>query len=181
MTSETVERSGVITFKGNGLTLIGPELKVGDKAPDFQLTSTDLGVSTFESLSDHGTKAVLIIMVPSVDTSVCALETSKFNRQVASIPSEKIKVVTVSADTPFAMKRWATDEGINNIEMLSDHKDRAFASQFGVYIKELGLLARAIFLLDKTGMIRYIQTVAEVATEPDYDAVIKAAREVAAE
>lgn len=180
MTIPTTERSGAITFKGTPMTLLGPELKVGDKAPDFQLTTADLGTVSFADLSENGEKAVLLILVPSIDTSVCALETGKFNKHVANLPSDKIKVVTVSADTPFAQKRWAIEEQIDNIQMLSDHKDRAFADDFGVHIKELGLLNRSIYLLDKTGIVRYLQTVPEVATEPDYDAVLKAARELTA-
>lgn len=172
------ERPDAITFRGAKVTLVGKELAVGDQAPDFTLAATDLAPTTFADLSDNHQKAVLIIMVPSIDTSVCSLETGKFNKHVASLPVGKIKVVTVSADTPFAQKRWAREEGVDNIQMLSDHKDRAFADAFGVRIKELGLLARAIYLVDKNGVVRYIQTVPEVATEPDYDAVLKAARDL---
>lgn len=172
------ERPGVITFKGSPMTLVGPELKVGDHVPDFSLVAGDLSSLAWDDLSDHGTKAVLMILVPSIDTSVCSLETSKFNRSVENLDKDKIKVVTISADTPFAQKRWATEERIDNIQMLSDHKERAFADSFGVRIKELGLLTRAIYLIDKSGVIRYIQTVSEVATEPDYDAVLQAARQL---
>ena len=179
MTSQ-LERPGAITFKGSPMTLVGKELKVGDPAPDFQLQAADdLSTVTWNDLSEGGTKAVLMILVPSIDTSVCSLETNKFDKQVGSLPSEKIRVVTVSADTPFAQKRWAGEEHVDNIRLLSDHKERAFADAYGVRIKELGLLARAIYLVDKTGIVRYIQTVPEVASEPDYEAVLKAAREVA--
>lgn len=178
MTSQ-IERPGAITFKGSPMTLVGKELKVGDRAPDFQLQAADdLSTITWDSLSENGTKAVLMILVPSIDTSVCSLETNKFNRQVATLPKDKINVVTVSADTPFAQKRWAGEEHVDNIRMLSDHKERTFADAYGVRIKELGLLARAIYLVDKGGIVRYVQTVPEVATEPDYDAVMRAAREV---
>ncbi|BDI29273.1 putative thiol peroxidase [Capsulimonas corticalis] len=178
MTDVQNERSGAITFKGNPMTLLGPELKVGDKAPDFQLTGTDLSPTTLDQLRENGTKAVLLILVPSIDTSVCSLETSKFNRHIATLPAEKIVAVSISADTPFAQKRWAVQEHVDNIKMLSDHKDRKFADDYGVHIKELGLLTRAIYLVDKDGVIRYIQTVPEVATEPDYDEVLRAAREL---
>ena len=171
-----MERPGAITFKGAPMTLIGQELKVGDTAPDFALMTGSLQTLTWNELSEGGTRAVLMILVPSIDTSVCSLETSKFNKHVASLPPDKIKVVTVSADTPFAQKRWADLEKVDNLQMLSDHKDRSFAGAFGVKIKELGLLARAIYLLDKDRTVRYIQTVSEVATEPDYDAVMRAAR-----
>ena len=177
MTTEAVqERTGQITFKGNPMTLIGPELKVGDKAPDFTLTSTDLGQVTWSEVSNNGERAVLLILVPSIDTSVCSLETNKFNKHVASLPADKIKVVTVSADTPFAQKRWATQENVNNIELLSDYRDHSFADAFGVRIKELALLTRAIYLIDKDRRVKYVELVSEVATEPDYDAVLKAAR-----
>lgn len=174
----TQERTGQITFKGNPMTLVGPELKVGDKAPDFTLTSTDLGQVTWDDLSNHGERAVLLIMVPSIDTSVCSLETNKFNKHVASLPADKIKVVTVSADTPFAQKRWATQENVTNIELLSDYREHSFADIFGVRIKELALLTRAIYLIDKDRTVKYVELVSEVATEPDYDAVLKAAREL---
>ena len=174
MTTQT-ERPGAITFKGTPMTVMGRELKVGDEAPDFELTTGDLASLRFADLSEGGKKAVLMILVPSIDTSICSLETSKFNRHVAGLPADKIKVVTISADTPFAQKRWATEEKVDNLMMLSDHKERAFADAYGVRIKELGLLVRAIYLLDKDRVIRYIQTVPEVATEPDYDAVLQAA------
>ncbi len=175
-TTPAAERPHAITFKGNPVTLVGTELKVGDRIPDFTLAATDLQPATFDDLSEHNQKAVLFILVPSIDTSVCSLETGKFNKHVAALPQGKIKVVTVSADTPFAQKRWAAQEKVDNIQMLSDHKERAFADAFGVRIKELGLLARAIYLVDKGGIVRYIQTVPEVATEPDYDSVLNAAR-----
>ncbi len=178
-TSTLSERPGAITFKGTPMTLVGQELKVGDKLPDFHVqAAATLGVADWNTLSDGGTKAVLIIMVPSIDTSVCSLETGKFNRHVAGLPTDKIKTVAVSADTPFAQTRWAKEENIANIEMLSDHKDRDFGPALGVQIKEMGLLARAIYLVDKGGVIRYIQTVPEVASEPDYAAVLAAARDL---
>lgn len=172
------ERTGQITFKGNPMTLIGPELTPGDKAPDFHLVDSDLGMVTWDDLSANGTRAVLMIMIPSIDTSVCSLETGKFNRHVAAFPPDKLKVVAISADTPFAQKRWAIKEQVNNLQLLSDHKSKELANSFGVHMKELGLLARAIYLIDKERTIRYVQTVSEVATEPDYDAVLKATREI---
>ena len=178
MTSQ-VERPGLITMQGNPLTLVGQELKVGDRIPDFHVQTADtLQTVGWDDLSGNGTKAVLMILVPSIDTNVCALETSKFNQQVATLPTDKIKVVTMSADTPFAQTRWAKDEGVDNIQMLSDHKDRSFGLAFGAQIKELGLLSRSIYLADKGGVIRYVELVPEIASEPDYDAVLAAVREV---
>ena len=180
--AEQNERPGAITFKGGPMTLVGQELKVGDKIPDFHLQAADnLSDTNWSSLSENGSKAVLMVLVPSIDTSVCALETSKFNRHVAGLPVDKIKVVSISADTPFAQTRWAREEKVDNIEFLSDHKGRMFGEAFGVQIKEMGLLARAIYLIDKDGIVQYIQTVKEVAAEPDYDAVMAAARNLIGE
>jgi thiol peroxidase len=179
MTTTPNERPGAITFKGQPMTLVGRELKVGDTVPDFELqASDDLSTVTWDTVSAGGTKAVLLILVPSIDTSVCALETRKFNQQVTTLPMEKITVVTISADTPFAQKRWVEEEHVDNIRLLSDHKERSFADAFGVKIKELGMLARAIYLIDKNRVVRYIQTVPEVASEPDYDAVLAAAHDI---
>jgi len=173
------ERPGAVTFKGGPMTLVGRELKVGDKIPAFQVQAAGtLSATDWNTLSEGGAKAVLMVLVPSIDTSVCALETSKFNRHVASLPTDKIKVVTISADTPFAQSRWAKEEKVDNIQFLSDHKDRTFGEAFGVQIKEMGMLARAIYLIDKDGIVRYLQTVKEVAAEPDYEAVMAAAQEL---
>ena len=178
MTSQT-ERPGAITMQGNPMTLVGQELKVGDRVPDFHvLTADKLQTVGWDELSENGAKAVLMILVPSIDTSVCALETSKFNRQVAGLPADRIKVVAMSTDTPFAQTRWAKSEGVDNIQMLSDHKDRVVGPAFGAQVKELGMLSRSIYLADKGGVVRYVQTVSEIASEPDYDAVLAAARQV---
>jgi len=167
MATAEAERPGAITFKGTPMTLVGQELKVGDPLPEFHVqTANSLETVDWDTLSDHRTKAVLMILVPSIDTSVCSLETGKFNRHVASLPTDKIKTVAISADTPFAQKRWAKD------------KDRMLGEAFGVQIKELGLLTRVIFLVDKDGIVRYVQAVPEVASEPDYDAVLAAARQL---
>lgn len=175
------ERPGAITFKGSPVTLVGRKLNVGDMIPGFMVQTADTLESVgWNTLSENGTKAVLMIFVPSIDTSVCSLETGKFNRHVAALPADKIKTVAISADTPFAQTRWAKSEGVTNIEMLSDHKDRTFGEAFGVQIKEMGLLARAIYLVDKDGVIRYLQTVPEIASEPDYDEVLAAARSLIA-
>ena len=177
MTAEnTVERPGLVTFKGAPLTLIGRELKVGDPIPEFTVqTAETLGAADWDTLSEGRTKAVLMILVPSIDTHICALETAKFNRRIAALPTDKLKTVAISADTPFAQTRWAKEEGVNNIEMLSDHKGRMFGEAFGVQVKETGLLARAIYLVDRDGIVRYIQTVPEIVSEPDYDEALAAA------
>ncbi len=178
-TATQTERPGAITFKGSPMTLIGQELKVGDRVPDFHVqTAEKLETVGWDELSENGTKAVLMIFVPSIDTSVCSLETGKFNRHVAGLPADKIRTVTVSTDTPFAQTRWAKEEGVTNIQMLSDHKDRVVGEAFGAQVKEMGMLSRSIYLVDKTGVVRYTQLVGEIASEPDYDAVLAAARAV---
>ncbi len=179
MTEETIERPGLVTFKGSPLTLVGRELKVGDKVPNFHVQEAgSLDEADWDTLSEGRTKAVLMVLVPSIDTHICSLETAKFNRHIASLPADKLKTVAISADTPFAQTRWAKEEKVTNIEMLSDHKGRMFGEAFGVQVKETGLLNRSIYLVDKEGVIRYIQTVPEIVSEPDYDAVLAAAREL---
>ena len=138
------ERTGVITFKGNPLTLIGPEIKVGSKAPDFEVLSQDLSPVTLASSKG---KTRLIVAVPSLDTPVCDVETRRFNKEAANLPGG-IEIITVSTDLPFAQKRWCGAAGIDKIQVVSDHKDASLGIAFGVLIKELRLLTRAIFVVD---------------------------------
>lgn len=166
------ERSGIITFKGNPMTLLGPELKVGDKAPDFLVV--DNGLQPITLASSTG-KIRIISAVPSLDTPVCDTETRRFNQDAAALP-EQVVVLTISLDLPFAQKRWCGAAGIERVTTLSDYRERSFGSAYGVVIKELVLLSRAIFVVDATDTIRYIQIVPEVTSEPDYAAVIAAAR-----
>ena len=166
------ERSGVITFKGNSMTLLGTELKVGDKAPDFNVVDTTLALV---NLATHAGKIRIISAVPSLDTPVCDTETRKFNQEAAGLP-ENVVVLTISLDLPFAQKRWCGAAGIERVVTLSDYRDRSFGQNYGVLIKELLLLARCIFVVDAQGIIRYIQQVPEVTSEPDYAAVIAAAK-----
>lgn len=166
------ERSGVITFKGNPMTLLGTELKLGDKAPDFNVVDTTL---TPVNLATHAGKIRVISAVPSLDTPVCDTETRKFNQEAANLP-ENVVVLTISLDLPFAQKRWCGAAGIERVITLSDYRDRSFGQNYGVLIKELLLLARCIFVVDAQGIIRYIQLVPEVTSEPDYAAVIAAAK-----
>ena len=172
-------RTGVVTFKGNPMTLIGPEIKVGDKAPDFKLLANDLQPVTLNDALAGGTRAALIIIVPSIDTSVCSLETVKFNRQTAELAKDKVATYTISIDTPFAQKRWCSAENVNSVQLLSDFKDHHFGPTWGVLIEELGLLARSIFLVDKNGIVQYVEIVPEVAQEPKYDDVLAAAHALA--
>lgn len=166
------EKKGVITFKGNPFTLLGPELKTGNKAPDF--TVVDNGLAPV-SLASYKGKIKVISAVPSLDTPVCDTETRRFNQEAATLP-ENVVVLTVSLDLPFAQKRWCGAAGIDKVTTLSDYQDRSFANAYGVLIKELKLLARAVFIIDATDTIRYIQIVPEVTSEPDYAAVIGAVK-----
>lgn len=166
------EHSGIITFKGNPMTLVGPALNVGDKAPDF--TAVDTGLAPV-SLADFSGKIKIISAVPSLDTPVCDTETRRFNQEAAALP-DSVVLLTVSMDLPFAQKRWCGAAGIERVKTISDYRHRAFGLAYGVLIKELMLLSRVIFVIDSTDTIRYIQIVPEVTSEPDYAAVLAAAK-----
>ena len=166
------ERAAAVTLKGNPMTLLGDELKVGDAAPDFSLKANDM---SDKSLGDYAGKVKLISVVPSLDTPVCDTETRKFN-EAASGLGDGVVVLTVSVDTPMAQKRWCSAAGVENVETLSDFKDHSFGPAYGVRIKEVGLLARQIFVVDADDKITYTQLVGEVAEEPDYDAALAAAK-----
>ncbi len=166
------EHSGIITFKGNPFTLLGPQLKVGDKAPDFAVVDNGLAPVT---LASSAGKVRIISSVPSLDTPVCDTETRRFNLEAAALPGN-VAVLTISLDLPFAQKRWCGAAGIDKVTTLSDYRERSFGQNYGVLIKELLLLARVIFVIDATDVIRYIQIVPEVTSEPDYAAVIAAAK-----
>lgn len=168
------ERTGIITFKGNPFTLLGPQLSVGDKAPDFSVVDNGLAPV---SLSTHGGKIRIISSVPSLDTPVCDSETRRFNQEAANLPGDVV-VLTISLDLPFAQKRWCGAAGIDKVITLSDYRDRSFGQNYGVLIKELLLLSRAIFVVDASDIIRYIQVVPEVTSEPDYEAVISAVKQL---
>lgn len=173
MESAVSERSGAVTMKGNPLTLIGDELKVGDKAPDFKALGQDLGE---KSLSDYKGKVTIISAVPSLDTPVCDTQTRRFNQEAAALGKD-VQILTMSMDLPFAQKRWCGAAGVQSVTTLSDHRDGSFGASYGVLIKELRLLARAVFVVDREGKLSHVQLVKEVAEEPDYDAVLAAAKE----
>jgi thiol peroxidase len=168
------ERSGAVTFKGQAMTLVGPELYPGDPAPVFTLTAADLSTVTLDTLLDKGHRSALLIVVPSLDTSVCSLESKKFNSRLSELP-DGVRASVVSMDLPFAQGRWCGAEGDIKLDMLSDYRDRSFGPNYGLLIKELGLLARAIVVIGKDRTIAYVQIVPEIASEPDYDAALKAA------
>ena len=166
------ERKGVITFKGGPLTLVGPTLKVGDKAPEFEATANDLSPV---KLSSFKGRVCVITSVPSLDTPVCDLETRRFNQEAQKL-GDKVVVLTISMDLPFAQKRWCGAAGVASVQTLSDYHGAQFGQAYGVLIKELHLLARTVFVVDQQGVIRYIQVVNEVTSEPNYDEVLQAAR-----
>ncbi len=168
------ERFGIVTFKGEPLTLLGPELKVGDLAPPFTLVDTDLQPV---SLADTHGKVRLITVVPSLDTPVCDAMTRRFNEEAARL-SDDLVVYTVSVDLPFAQKRWCGNAGIERIRTLSDYQERAFGLGYGLLVKEIKLLARAVLVIDRQGRIAYRQIVGEIAEEPNYQAALEAVRKL---
>jgi thiol peroxidase len=159
-------------MKGSELTLQGNDIEVGDKAPDFEVLDNNL--STVK-LSDYTGKVVIISSLPSLDTPVCDIQTRKFNEEAAKLSADAV-VLTISMDLPFAQKRWCGAAGVDNVRTLSDHRDASFAKAFGVLIKELRLLARAVFVVDAAGTVRYARIVDELTHEPDYEAALDAAR-----
>jgi len=168
------ERSAAVSMHGNPLTLIGKELSVGDSAPDLELLDNDLNPI---KLSSFQGKVCVISSVPSLDTPVCDMETRRFNETAGQL-DDNVVILTISVDLPFAQKRWCGAAGVENVVTLSDHRDTAFGTAFGVLIKELRLLGRSIFILDRNGIIQYIQNVKELSEEPDYDAVLAAVQKL---
>ncbi len=166
------ERKNLITMKGKPLTLLGKDVKVGDKAPNFKVIANDLSSVDFSSFRG---KICVITSVPSLDTSTCDRMTRRFNEEAAKLGSD-VTVLTISMDLPFAQKRWCGAAGINNVQTLSDHTDASFGTAYGVLIKELRLLARAVFIVDRDGIVRYTQLVSELSNEPDYQPVLDAVK-----
>jgi thiol peroxidase len=162
------------TFKGGPLDLAGPELKVGDKAPDFTTVGDGLAEVTLE-----GTKGKVRVfsVVPSLDTPVCDMQTKKFNDEAAKLPA--VTFYTVSMDLPFGQKRWCNQFGVDNVKMLSDHKFASFGENYGTLIKDWRIESRAIFVVDADNIIRYVEYVPEVAEHPNYDAALAVAKQIA--
>jgi thiol peroxidase len=157
-------------MRGNPVTLLGNEVKVGDKAPDFVAVDNDLnpvGLSAFRG------KTVILSAVPSLDTPVCDTETRRFNQEATKLGAD-VEIVTISMDLPFAQKRWCAAAGVDRVHTLSDHREASFGTAYGVLMKGPRLLARVLFVVDKEGVVRYVQIVPEVTQEPDYDAVLAA-------
>jgi len=159
---------------GNPLTLVGNELKVGDVAPDCVVLDNNLEAV---KLSSFRGKVCVLSSVPSLDTPVCDMETRKFNEQAGRLGKDVV-ILTISMDLPFAQKRWCAAAGVDHVQTLSDHREASFGNAYGVLIKELSLLARAVFLIDRKGVIQYIQLVQEISKEPDYEAVFNALKKL---
>jgi thiol peroxidase len=164
------ERTGLITFLGAGLTLAGNPVGVGDAAPDFSVLANELAPA---KLADFTEKGLILIAVPSLDTAVCDLEARKFNKEMESLAG-KAKALVVSMDLPFAQKRWVEAAGVANIVTLSDHRDASFGMNYGLLIKELRLLARAVLVVGPDRKVVYMELVPEVTSEPDYAAALAA-------
>lgn len=168
------KRTGVITFKGNGVTLVGPDVAVGSIAPDFTVVDNALQPVTLATATG---KIQLIAVVPSLDTGVCDTMTRKFNQDAAALP-EDVAVYTISVDLPFAQSRWCGNAGIERVKTLSDYQERSFGLAYGLLIDELKLLARAVYVIDQQGKVAYREIVTEVTAEPDYDAALNAVKEL---
>jgi len=168
------EQSGAVKFKGNPMTLVGAKVAVGATAPDFQVIDSALQAVT---LASSAGKVRLISVVPSLDTPVCSQQTKRFGEALETLP-QNVQVYTVSLDLPFAQKRWCGSEGVE-MTTLSDHRSKSFGTAYGVLIKELQLLARAVFVVDAKDLVTYAEVVPEVTEHPNYDAAIAAAKKAA--
>ena len=165
-------RAGAVTFKGGPLTLVGDELTVGQQAPDFTLHYFADGIHTL-SLADLTGKPSIVSVVPSLDTPVCAIQTKRFNQDLAAL-GDQVTGLTVSCDLPFAQARFCGAEDIGNMRTGSDYRDRTFGEDWGTLIEELKIMARAVYVLDAAGVVVYAEIVPEVTEEPDYDAALAA-------
>ncbi len=170
------ERTGVVTFQGGPLTLLGPEIKPGRKAPDF-VVRRGLAPGSEYTLATESGKTRILNIVPSLDTSVCDLQTRRFNEKAGKL-GDRVSIVTISMDLPPAQERWCGAAGVDRLVMASDYYDHSFGLTYGLRIKELGLLTRAVIILDPDDTVRYVQIVPEVAELPNFDAVLVAAKAV---
>ncbi len=166
------ERTGLVTMGGKPITLLGPALRVGDPAPDFRVV--DNGFQPVR-LADFRGRPTLISAVPSLDTGVCSLQTQRFDQELANVPAQTA-VLTISMDLPFAQKRFCEAEHTDRVKLLSDHVWHDFGTRYGVLIKDMGLLARSIFVVGRDGRISYLEIVPEIGQHPDYDAALGALR-----
>src|SRR3984893_5065794 len=169
-----MERPGATTLRGNPLTVLGPALKPGEKAPDFKAVDDSLKAV---DLAGTGNGVRIFSVVPSLDTPVCDAQTKRFNEEAGKLPD--VKIYTFSMDLPFAQKRWCGTFGVDHVKMVSDHRDGSFGEAYGTLIKDLRIMSRAIFVVDKNNVIRYVEYVKEVGDHPNYEAALSAARAAA--
>lgn len=167
-----MERTGVVTFAGNPLTLVGPAVKAGDEAPDFTLLDNSLAA---KSLKDFAGKTLVLSVTPSLDTPVCDAQLRRFNEAATKL-GDDVAVLNVSMDLPFANKRFCSVAGIEKATTLSDHRDASFGTAYGVLVKELRLLARAIFVVGRDGVVKHAEVVPEMTHHPDYEKALSAAK-----
>ncbi|HHX59507.1 MAG TPA: thiol peroxidase [Epulopiscium sp.] len=167
------KRTGFLTMGGDPVTLVGDEIKVGDQAPDFTVLTNELKPYT---LADAGNKVKIISVVPSVDTSVCQLQTTRFNKEAAQL--DNTIILTISVDLPFALKKFCSAQGIDQVVTLSDHRDLSFGTNYGFIIDELRLLSRGIVVLDKDNKVTYVEYVPEVTDHPNYDKALEEAKKL---
>ena len=168
------ERTGVATLKSNPITLVGPEIKVGDKAPNFTVNKD---LMTQVTLADYAGKVKLISVVPSLDTGVCDAQTRRFNEEAASL-GDNVAVLTISVDLPFAQARWCGAAGIDKVITLSDYKTKSFGEAYGVLIKEIQLDMRAIFVIDANDTVQYVEYLGEMTAHPNYEAAVEAVKKL---
>jgi thiol peroxidase len=168
------EQTGVVTLRGNPVTLVGAPLVEKKAPPDVELLANDLSLVR---LSDYKDSICLISSVPSLDTPICDMQTRRFNQEIAHL-GDNVRVLTISVDLPFAQKRWCGNSGIDRVITLSDHRETAFGMAYGVLMKEVRLLARAIFIIDASGILQYQQINSEIGTEPDYEAALDALKKI---
>jgi len=168
------ERPGAVVFGGKPATLVGKELNVGDEAPDFTAVGNDMKPV---SLSQFKGKVVVIASVPSLDTPVCDIETRRFNAEASKLGSDVV-ILTVSMDLPLAQKRWCGAAGVDRVVAVSDHRDASFGTAYGVLVKDARLLARAVFVVDRQGVIRYVQLVKDTGSQPDFAPVLQVVKDL---
>lgn len=166
------ETVGLVVAGGKPITLLGKQVYVGEQAPNFKVVNDRFSPVT---LTDFSNKTILISVVPSLDTGVCSLQTKRFNEEVSNLPAD-VAILTISNDLPFAQKRFCATEGVENLKVLSDSVWRDFGTKYGLIIKDMGLLSRAIFVIDNTGKIAYKELVADISTHPDYDSALNAVK-----
>ncbi|MDZ7289628.1 MAG: thiol peroxidase [candidate division KSB1 bacterium] len=168
------ERKESYNFRNNAVHLVGPEIKVGDQAPPFTVLTQDFTRASLDALKG---KPTVIASVPSLDTSVCDLETKRFNEEAAKL-GDKVNFVTISCDLPFGQKRWCGMSNVDKVHVFSDQPDRLFGQSYGVFVKETGFLWRAVFVLDKDGIVRYVEYVPEMGQQPNYDKILEAVKKL---